>query len=58
MTNKQTHNRRHSQNHVFFIDFGRPEKVHFQKIGVFLQVFAILANVDLNLRPEICKLAI
>ncbi len=29
-----------------------------KKIGVFFEIFAILANVDLNLRLKICKIAI
>ena len=28
-----------------------------KKIGVFFEIVAILANVDLNLRLKICKLA-
>ena len=29
-----------------------------KKIGVFFEMFAILANVDLNLKLKICKIAI
>ena len=45
----------------FSWDFGRPKKIKtriYKKIGVCLQMLAILANVDLNLRRKICKVAI
>ena len=44
-----------------FRDFGCPEKVKVciaKKISVRLQMFAILANVDLSLKLKIRKLAI
>ena len=43
-----------------FRDFGRPQKsnVFLWKIGVCFLMFAILANVDINLRLKICEIAI
>ena len=46
-------------NKILFTDFGRPKKVRISmNIGVFLYMFAVLANVDLNLRLKIYKIAI
>ena len=50
-----------SQNYfVFFRILGVPKikMRYFMKIAVVLRIFAILANVDLNLRLKICKIAI
>ena len=49
-----------SQFFFVFRDFGRPqnENVFVMKISVFFEIFAILANVDLNLRLAICKVTI
>ena len=44
----------------FFRDLGhqKNKRCFVHKIGVSFVMFAILANVDLNLRLEICKIAI
>ena len=48
-----------SQNYFVFSGFWASQKNGlFKKIGVFLMIFAILANVDVNLRLQICKIAI
>ena len=44
---------------LFFGILGVPKKKRFvQNLGVFFEIFAILANVDLNSRLKICKVAI
>ena len=50
-----------SQNYFVFSGFWASQKKkmrYFMKIGIRLWIFAMLANVDLNLRLEICKIAI
>ncbi len=48
---------RRKTNHDLWVS-NKKKKLIAMQIGVFLKIFTIVANVDLNMRFKICKIAI